>query len=148
MLAADLIGQVAAALQYTHDRGVVHRDVKPGNILMRQAADGHWQLLLADFGVAKAMAEAGQMTQVTGTFAYMAPEQFSGAFSPASDQYALAVVAYQLLAGRTPFEGDLAPVTQAHLTTPPPSLRTLSPAVSPQLDAGIFRPPPHRAAQR
>ncbi len=138
-LAAELVGQVASALQYTHDRGVVHRDVKPGNILARKTDDGKWQLLLADFGVAKAMQEASQKTQVTGTLIYMAPEQFSGTFSPASDQYALGVVAYQLLTGRPPFEGDLATVTQAHLNQPPPSMRATNPAVSPALDAVVMR---------
>jgi tRNA A-37 threonylcarbamoyl transferase component Bud32 len=138
-LAAELIGQVAAALQYTHDRDVVHRDVKPGNILARKTSDGKWQLLLADFGVAKAMQEASQKTQVTGTLIYMAPEQFTGTFSPASDQYALGVVAYQLLTGRPPFEGDLATVTQAHLNQPPPSMRVANPAISPALDAVVMR---------
>jgi Protein kinase domain len=137
--ATDLIGQMAAALQYTHDRGVVHRDVKPGNMLVRRTPDGGWQLLLADFGIARAMQEATQRTQVTGTFAYMAPEQFSGTFSPASDQYALAVVAYQLLTGRTPFQGDLGTVTQAHLNEPPPPMRTINPTISPALDAVILR---------
>lgn len=147
-VAANLIGQVAAALQYTHDRGVVHRDVKPGNILVRQTPDGKWQLLLADFGVARAMADAGNRTQVTGTFAYMAPEQFSGTFSPASDQYALGVVAYQLLAGRPPFEGNLATVTQAHLNVAPPSLRVINPAISPAVDAVILRALAKKPAER
>lgn len=147
-LAINLVGQVAAALQYTHDRGVVHRDVKPGNILLRELDNGAWQALLADFGVARAMQSQTQRTQVTGTFAYMAPEQFSGTFSPASDQYALAVVAFLLLAGRPPFEGDLATVSQAHLNQPPPSIRTFNPAVSPAVDAVVLRALAKQPAER
>lgn len=142
-LAVNLVSQVAAALQYTHDRGVVHRDVKPGNILLRALDNGSeygsWQALLADFGVARAMQAQTQHTQVTGTLAYMAPEQFAGTFSPATDQYALGVVAYLLLTGRPPFEGDIATVSQAHLNQPPPSLRTFNPAISPAVDAVVLR---------
>ncbi len=138
-LAVNLVGQVAAALQYTHDRGVVHRDVKPGNILLRALDNGSWQALLADFGVARAMSAQSQRTQVTGTFAYMAPEQFGGTFSPASDQYALGIVAYLLLVGRPPFEGDLATVSQGHLNQPPPSLRAFNPAITPAVDVVVRR---------
>ncbi|MEO7000293.1 MAG: serine/threonine-protein kinase, partial [Ktedonobacterales bacterium] len=127
--ATDIIGQVASALQYTHDRNVVHRDIKPGNVLVRIDPNGHWQMLLADFGVARGLEGTSQRTQVTGTFAYMAPEQFSGKYSPASDQYALAVMAYQLLAGRAPFEGGLATLTRAHLEEPPPPLRSFNASV-------------------
>jgi Protein kinase domain len=138
-LVADLISQVAAALQYTHEHGVVHRDVKPGNILARRTPEGKWQLLLADYGIARGIPDTGQKTQVTGTLTYMAPEQFSGQFSPASDQYALAVVTYQLLAGRPPFEGDLATLTQGQLYEAPPSIRTFNPAISPALEAVVLR---------
>src|SRR5579859_1527932 len=147
-LAINLVSQVAAALQYTHDRGVVHRDVKPGNILLRELDNGSWQALLADFGVARAMQSQTQRTQVTGTFAYMAPEQFSGTFSPASDQYALAIVAFLLLAGRPPFEGDLATVSQAHLNQPPPPIRTFNPAISPAVDAVVLRALAKQPAER
>ncbi|HEX8032251.1 MAG TPA: serine/threonine-protein kinase [Ktedonobacterales bacterium] len=137
--AIDFIGQIASALQYTHDHGVVHRDVKPGNVLVRIEKDGHWHLLLADFGVARSLETTSQRTQVTGTFAYMAPEQFSAKFSPASDQYALGVMAFLLLAGRTPFEGDLAALTRAHMFEQPPSLHLLNPAVPPAVEAVVNR---------
>ncbi|HKT38327.1 MAG TPA: hypothetical protein VJR48_08135, partial [Ktedonobacterales bacterium] len=110
---------------------------KPGNVLIR-VEDGQWHVLLADVGVARGVDTSGR-TQVTGTFLYMAPEQFNGKFSAASDQYALAVMAFQLLAGRTPFDGELAALTRAHLYEQPPSLHALNPAVSPAVEAVINR---------
>ena len=137
--ALDLVSQVADALYYTHQHGIVHRDVKPGNVLIRVEPDGHWHVLLADFGVARSVEIDSQRTQVTGTFIYMAPEQFSAKFSPASDQYALAVMTFQLLAGRPPFDGDLATLTRAHMYEAPPSLHAINPAVPAAVDAVIAR---------
>ncbi len=118
----DLVEQAAAALQVAHDGGVVHRDVKPGNLLLR----GDGRLSVTDFGIASA-AGAAPLTrtgQVVGTAAYLAPEQASGRpVTGAADVYALGVVAYECLAGARPFERDgQVAVLLAHLSEPPPPL--------------------------
>jgi serine/threonine protein kinase len=137
--AVDFISQVASALQFTHEKGIVHRDVKPANVLTQEPSGGGWRMLLADFGVARGLDNTSQRTQVTGTFTYMAPEQFQGEFSPATDQYALAIMTFQLLAGRPPFEGELGAVMRAHMSERPPSLRALNPAVPAAVEAAVMR---------
>jgi serine/threonine-protein kinase len=101
----SLVAQTAEALQAAHDKGVVHRDVKPGNLLVRP----NGTLVLTDFGIARSAA-AAQLTAtgaVLGTASYIAPEQASGVpASAASDVYSLGVVAYQCLSGHRPFEGE------------------------------------------
>ncbi len=138
-LTVDIVSQVASALQFMHENGVVHRDVKPANVLTKVTPDGHWRMLLADFGVARGLDNTSQRTQVTGTFTYMAPEQFHGQFSPATDQYALAVMTYQLLAGRPPFEGELGAVMRGHMNEQPPSLRALNPTIPAGVEAAVMR---------
>ncbi|MFF3869459.1 protein kinase [Micromonospora sp. NPDC001898] len=100
-----LLAQAADALHAAHCKGIVHRDVKPGNLLVRP----NGTLVLTDFGIARSEL-VGQLTaagSVLGTASYISPEQATGAVAtPASDVYALGVVAYQCLAGRRPFEGD------------------------------------------
>ncbi|WP_049569244.1 serine/threonine-protein kinase [Nonomuraea sp. SBT364] len=120
--AMELIAQAASALQAVHDQGIVHRDVKPGNLLVQR--DG--TLVITDFGIARSdlanrLTDAGM---VLGTAAYCAPEQAEGApVTPAVDIYALGVVAYECLAGQRPFDGD-SPVTIAlkHIREAPPPL--------------------------
>ena len=120
--ALDIVGQTALALQAAHDEGIVHRDVKPGNILIRP--DG--VVKVTDFGIARAM-DAAPVTRtglVVGTAAYLSPEQAGGKpVTPASDIYSLGVVAYECLTGRRPFD-DASPVAvaMAHLNTAPPAL--------------------------
>jgi serine/threonine-protein kinase len=101
----NLVGQAADALQAAHDKGIVHRDVKPGNLLIR--ADG--TLMLTDFGIARSQDGTALTTTgaVLGTLSYLAPEQVIGQpATPRSDVYALGLVAYECLAGRRPFEGE------------------------------------------
>jgi serine/threonine-protein kinase len=118
----SIIGQAALALGVAHDKGVVHRDVKPANILIR--ADG--LVKLTDFGIARAVNAAGhtRMGELLGTPHYLSPEQALGEpASGASDLYALGVVAHELLTAKRPFEG-LTPIATAllHVHEPPPPL--------------------------
>ncbi|HEV7452485.1 MAG TPA: serine/threonine-protein kinase [Pseudonocardiaceae bacterium] len=118
----DILGQAATALQAAHERGLVHRDVKPGNILITPAG----KVKLTDFGIARAV-DAAPVTRhgmVMGTAHYIAPEQAAGdEAGPAGDVYSLAVVGYECLAGRRPFQADNA-VTLAmmHIRDRPPPL--------------------------
>ncbi|HEY9075055.1 MAG TPA: serine/threonine-protein kinase [Anaerolineaceae bacterium] len=105
--AALLLAPIARALEYAHSKGIIHRDVKPGNILISESG----QPVLSDFGIAKLFGEGVQATLTTtgvglGTASYMAPEQWRGKPEPASDQYALGVVFYELVTGRVPFQAD------------------------------------------
>jgi serine/threonine-protein kinase len=140
--------QVADALDYAHKSGVVHRDVKPANILL--CSDG--RLKVADFGIAKAVEEsepsrpdpAEALTgtgSIVGTAQYLSPEQVEGrAVDGRTDVYALGVVLYEMLTGRPPFSGetDMAVALQ-HVTTEPPGLRQVRAGVPPALEAVVRR---------
>jgi serine/threonine protein kinase len=130
--ATDLIDQMAAAVQFLHQRGIAHRALKPGNVLVQIQPDGHWRLLLADFGIARALASerhAGQASLATHTATYLAPEQLSDGFSPAGDEYALGTLAYLLLAGRMPVESEATERANGLCHPSPPPLRSLNRAV-------------------
>lgn len=137
--------QAASALQYAHDRGIVHRDIKPANFLLR--IDEHTQavhLLLSDFGLAKAFSASSGTQTILGTPTYMAPEQFAGAAQPASDQYALAVMFYYLVAGHPPFEGAPMPLMHKHINEPVPVIPHLSPAINAVFSQAMAKNPARR----
>jgi serine/threonine-protein kinase len=136
--AADIAWQVADALDYAHRQGIVHRDVKPSNILLTSGG----RAMLADFGVAQALDDPAltRTGHAVGTPAYMAPEQVSGdqAVDGRADLYALGVVLYQMVTGRTPFRGSTPHVLHAHLYEPPPPPSSVA-QVSPAMEATIIR---------
>lgn len=144
LTALSVVGQVALALQAAHDAGVVHRDVKPGNLLLR--TDG--VVKVTDFGIAR-MVGAAPLTRagsVLGTAYYLSPEQTRAEpATPASDLYSLGVVAYEALAGRRPFPGDdPAAVALAHRDTPPPPLPDDVPELVADLVLGALAKDPAR----
>jgi serine/threonine-protein kinase len=138
--ALSMVVQACRGLDYAHRNGVVHRDVKPGNLL--RAEDG--VVKLADFGIAKALSEESALTQVgsvIGTAAYLAPEQAAGEeVGPPADLYALGVVAYQFLSGRLPYEAQsLTELALKQMREIPPPLDELNPEVTPQLAVAVDR---------
>src|SRR6266704_1944750 len=136
-----IVQQAASALQYAHNHQVVHQDVKPSNFLIRRSeeASGRPDLMLADFGVAKSTSATATMSQaVRGTPAYMAPEQWEGTPVPATDQYALAMMAYDLLTGRPPFQGSLGQVMYQHLHVTPQPPGKLNPRVPADVDTVLL----------
>lgn len=149
--AARILAEVASALDYAHKRGVIHRDIKPHNVLL-QAETG--RSLLTDFGIART-AEGSSLTatgMVVGTPAYLSPEQVTGEPSDhRADIYALGVVAYEMLAGKPPFTGPTSTaVLMKRLAGPPPSLTTLRPEVPESLAAvieGMLEPDPAKRFQ-
>jgi serine/threonine protein kinase len=136
-----IVQQAASALQYAHNHQVVHQDVKPSNFLIRGSEDasGRLDLMLADFGVAKSATATATVSQsVRGTPAYMAPEQWEGTPVPATDQYALAIMAYDLLTGHPPFQGGLGQVMYQHIHVTPQPPGKLNPRVPVDVDTVIL----------
>ena len=136
--AIDLGIQVLRAAGFAHQRGVIHRDLKPHNVIV--APDGTAKV--TDFGIARA--GASEMTEtgsIMGTAHYLSPEQAQGhAVSPASDIYSVGVVLYEALTGRLPFLGDSAvSIALKHLSEPPPPLSLYRPGIHPQLETAVLR---------
>jgi serine/threonine protein kinase len=133
----NYIRQAADALQYAHDKGIIHRDVKPENLLLNE----QHEVMLSDFGLALFAPRPDLLStqETTGTLPYTAPEQLRGKPSFASDQYSLAVVAYEWLCGRRPFEGDDVAILMQHISSPPPSLRRRNLAVSQAVEEVILK---------
>jgi serine/threonine protein kinase len=134
---AGYVRQVADALYHAHTQRLIHRDVKPENMLL----NAHSDVLLSDFGIATlSHSSRSQSTaDVVGTAAYMAPEQFLGKPRPASDQYALGIVVYEWLTGSRPFQGSFLEISGQHLHVPPPSMRAQRPDLPPEVEAVVLR---------
>ncbi len=131
---ATTIKQIASALQYAHNHGLIHRDVKPENILQ-----GAEQVMVSDFGISiTAPPPDTHMSQTwAGTLPYIAPEQLRGQAVFASDQYALAVMAYEWLCGERPFEGSQTTLAYQHAHVPPPRLREKDPSLPEAVEAVV-----------
>src|SRR6266536_2404221 len=137
-----LVEQAADALQYAHDHQVIHLDVKPSNFLLRSNRKNPNcpTLLLADFGIARSSTTAASSSRtIRGTPTTMAPEQWSSTPTPASDQYALAVMAYELLAGRAPFVGSMEQLMYQHFSVQPAPPSTYNPQLPAAIDAVLLR---------
>ncbi len=138
---ARIIRRAGHALAAAHDKGVVHRDLKPDNIMLRTAPGGDEHLTIIDFGIASVAdktAPEPEKTKVTGTFTYMAPEQFDGEPQPASDVYALGIIAFEMLAGAPPSAGK--PLFELMLMQKEgnwPNISDLRPSVPEEAEAAI-----------
>ena len=145
--ALRIASEVADALSFAHSRGIVHRDIKPENILLPAHNPGSsegWHALVADFGIARIVAEGAPDLTATGVFmgtpAYMSPEQAAGerAVDARTDIYALGCALYEMLIGEPPFTGpNAAAIVARHLTAPVPSIRAVRPTVPAELETVV-----------
>ncbi|GAB4574420.1 MAG: hypothetical protein Kow0077_20920 [Anaerolineae bacterium] len=144
--ALRIIREVCSALDYAHQKGVIHRDVKPANIMLDITA----RAILTDFGLALIQAD-GTRGGVLGTPHYLAPEQArsSANATPQSDLYSVGVIMYELFTGQRPFDAKKpVEVAMMHITQPPPSPRQIRPEISPELEAVILKAMAKRPEQR
>ncbi|HTK12015.1 MAG TPA: serine/threonine-protein kinase [Ktedonobacteraceae bacterium] len=134
---ASVVKQVASALHYIHERGIVHRDVKPENLLVME--DG--QVMLSDFGNARMIhqADVEEEASINGTASYMAPEQLQKKVSVASDQYALGITAYEWLSGVRPFSGAPLQIALQHCNSRPPSFHAVGVSLPAEVEAVVMK---------
>ncbi len=137
----QIVRQAASALQYAHDQQIIHQDVKPSNFLMRANNERPHlpDVVLADFGVARLSSATSSVSHsIRGTPTYMAPEQWSGEPVSATDQYALAVMTYELLTGRPPFQGPPMRMMYLHTNTSPQPPSAVNPSLSKEVDTVLL----------
>ncbi|MQY19961.1 serine/threonine-protein kinase [Nocardia macrotermitis] len=152
--AVQIIGEVAEALDYAHGNGVMHRDVKPANMLLARSTGGKGErVYLTDFGIARLRDDGGHLTQTgtfTATLAYASPEQLTGAsLDGRADQYSLACSLFWLFTGTGPFAAsNPAAVIRGHLQEPPPLLSKIRPGLPPTMDAVLAKAMAKRPDER
>ncbi len=131
------VRQVADALQYAHNKRLIHRDVKPENMLLGR----NNEVLLSDFGIAVVAhnTSSSSIQNMAGTIAYMAPEQLQGKPHLASDLYSLAVIVYEWLCGSRPFDGTPGEIITQHLTVSPPPLHEKVSSISPAIEQVVLQ---------
>ncbi|MFY2560392.1 protein kinase domain-containing protein [Corallococcus terminator] len=138
-----ILDQILSALGAAHKAGVVHRDMKPGNVFLAESLDGSSVVRLVDFGIAKLVRDHDGPTTVDGTILgtpeYMAPEQIRGTtVSSATDLYAVGIMAFQMLTGERPFKGEQVQVLFAHVEQPPPLPSSRVPGLPPEFDTLVL----------
>jgi serine/threonine protein kinase len=133
----DYVKQIASGLQYMHDWGYIHQDIKPENLLIGR----NNQVLIGDFGITITIqeAQAFDKNKIVGTVPYMAPEQLQGEPCFATDQYSLGVIVYEWLCGTLPFNGSSLEIQRKHLDVDPPSMRVQVPSILPAIDQVVLR---------
>jgi serine/threonine-protein kinase len=140
--AIALTKKILLAARFAHRRGVIHRDLKPHNVIISRDQSGEEEVKVADFGIARAGAsEITEVGAIMGTAQYLSPEQAQGhSVTEASDLYSIGVVLFEMLTARPPFDGDSAvAIALKHVSEPPPSPREFRPEVPPQLEAVVLK---------
>lgn len=143
--AVSILSQMAEALDYIHSEGIIHRDIKSANIMVTEAEEGQ-RVILFDLGLTKALSDYSSLTAsatIPGTPEYMAPEQAdpnrADEVGPATDRYALGIIAYEMLTGRVPFQGNTVSILYAHEHKTPPPPRQLQPKLPEAVEAALLK---------